>query len=176
MTSTTAGRKPVAELDARFSDGAARPTPWPVAAERLAAAEVYWLTTVRADGRPHVTPLIGVSVDETLHFCTGPGEQKARNLERDAHCVVTTGNGTLDDGEDLVVEGEAVRVADEARLGRLAREYAAKYGPRWAFAVRDGRLVPPGGVGEPAVAFAVVPTRAFGFAKGERFGQTRWRF
>jgi hypothetical protein len=34
---------------------------------------------VRADGRPHVTPLISVLVDGALHFCTGATEQKAKN-------------------------------------------------------------------------------------------------
>ena len=47
----------------------------------LENAELYWLTTVRNDGRPHVTPLIGVMQDGAVHSCTGLGEQKARNLE-----------------------------------------------------------------------------------------------
>jgi pimeloyl-ACP methyl ester carboxylesterase len=54
---------PVAELDQRFSRLDATASPWPVAREILERAEVYWLTTVRPDGRPHVTPLIGVWVD-----------------------------------------------------------------------------------------------------------------
>jgi len=33
---------------------------WPEAREHLEMAELYWLTTVRGDGRPHVTPLIAV--------------------------------------------------------------------------------------------------------------------
>ena len=47
----------------------------------LEQAELYWLTTVRADGRPHVTPLIGIAEDAAVYFCTGLREQKARNLE-----------------------------------------------------------------------------------------------
>ena len=35
-----------------------------------------WLTTVRADGRPHVTPLVAVWLDDAIHFSTGPEEQK----------------------------------------------------------------------------------------------------
>ena len=50
----------------------------------LERAELYWLTTVRADGRPHVTPLIAVTADGAVHFCTGLREQKARNLEHSA--------------------------------------------------------------------------------------------
>jgi hypothetical protein len=46
---------PTAEFDSRFSDPEAGPTPWSEAAQVLEHAELYWLTTVRADGRPHVT-------------------------------------------------------------------------------------------------------------------------
>jgi hypothetical protein len=48
--------EPTAKLDARFSDERAEATPWADAARALEEAELYWLTTVRADGRPHVTP------------------------------------------------------------------------------------------------------------------------
>ena len=40
------------------------------------------LSTVRADGRPHVTPLVAVWLDGALYFCTGEGEQKERNIRR----------------------------------------------------------------------------------------------
>jgi hypothetical protein len=52
--------QPIGEVDARFSGEGAPPTSWDVAREQLETAEVYWLTTVRRDGRPHVTPLIAV--------------------------------------------------------------------------------------------------------------------
>ena len=45
---------PSAEIDGRFSDPGAGPTRWAEAAQVLEHAELYWLTTVRADGRPHV--------------------------------------------------------------------------------------------------------------------------
>lgn len=73
--------QPTARLDRRFSDPAAAATEWDAVLRTLDDAELYWLTTVRADGRPHVTPLIGVLEDGAVHFCTGIGEQKARNLE-----------------------------------------------------------------------------------------------
>ncbi len=47
----------------------------------LEASEIFWLSTVRRDGRPHVTPLPAMWLDGALHFCTGPEEQKAKNLE-----------------------------------------------------------------------------------------------
>ena len=34
--------------------------PWGFAEERMAAAQNYWVATVRPDGRPHLTPAWGV--------------------------------------------------------------------------------------------------------------------
>ena len=164
--------EPVTELDTRYSEDAAPPTPWAVACEVLAGAEVFWLSTVRPDGRPHVTPLIAVWLDGALYFSTGPTERKARNLAGNRHCVLTTGSNALGHGLDLVVEGEAVRVEDDVRLQRVADAYAAKYGADWTYSVRDGAFVGLGGV---AWVFAVAPGTAFGFSKG-LYGQTRWSF
>src|SRR3954465_14917749 len=72
---------PTPTLDPRFSDPAAGPTPWPATVRALESAELYWLTTVRADARPPGTPVIGVLDGGGVHFCTGLREQKARNLE-----------------------------------------------------------------------------------------------
>ena len=73
---------PTPELDKRFSDPEAVPTPWAVTATALERAELYWITTVRPDGRPHVTPLVGVADDGAVYFCTGLEEQKARNVKQ----------------------------------------------------------------------------------------------
>ncbi|MET9436989.1 pyridoxamine 5'-phosphate oxidase family protein [Streptomyces sp. NPDC006551] len=160
-------------LDPRYSAPEARAAAWSEAVARLTGAEVFWLTSVRPDGRPHVTPLIAVWSEGALHFCTGPDERKARNLSANARVALTTGTNTLSEGFDVVIEGEAVRVTDEARLRALAGAYVDKYGPDWRFDVRDGAFVGDGGL---ALVFAVAPRTAFGFAKGEPFGQTRWRF
>ena len=171
-----AGTHPLTELEPRFSSPDATASPWPVAREILERAETYWLTTVRRDGRPHVTTLIAVWLDGALYFCTGPDERKAKNLAENSHCVVTTGSNTLSGGLDLVVEGDAVNVSDEDRLQLIADAYATKYGAdTWHFTVREGAFHHEGGVGR-ALVFEVAPTKAFGFGKGERFSQTRWRF
>ena len=72
--------EPLAELDQRFSDQGAAATPWSVARSVLETAQLSWITTVRVDGRPHVTPLVTVWVDGAVYFATGPSEQKAVNL------------------------------------------------------------------------------------------------
>ncbi|MFD5189172.1 pyridoxamine 5'-phosphate oxidase family protein [Streptomyces sp. NPDC058357] len=167
------GFEPYAELDGDYSDASATACPWAVARDLLSGAELYWLSTVRPDGRPHVTPLIGVWADGALHFATGAGERKARNLAANPEVVLTTGNNTMAEGLDVVVEGRAERVRDDGRLDLLAMAWEAKYGPEWHFDVRDGAFVSGG---RAALVFEVRPRKAFGFGKGALFSQTRWRF
>ncbi|MBB0243671.1 pyridoxamine 5'-phosphate oxidase family protein [Streptomyces alkaliphilus] len=171
--SGTPGTTPTTELHPGFSEPGAAATPWPTALETVRAAEIFWLSTVRADGRPHVTPLLSVWVDDAPHFTTGPGERKALNLATNPHCVLTTGTNALGHGLDITIEGPAERVTDDEALRRIAHAYLAKYGSDWAFTARDGMLHHEEG-GE-ALAFRIAPTTAFGFAKGT-YSQTRWRF
>jgi nitroimidazol reductase NimA-like FMN-containing flavoprotein (pyridoxamine 5'-phosphate oxidase superfamily) len=170
-----AEKVPVAEL-AAFSSDDAVPTEWAQARGDLRDAEVYWLSTVRPDGRPHVTPLLGVWLDGAMYFCTGPDERKAKNLARNPCCILTTGCNHLDAGVDLVVEGDAVKVADEAELHGVANTYESKYGAH--FTAPEGTW---SGLGDAirnggALLYRVAPSTAFGFGKGRRFSQTRWRF
>lgn len=118
-----AGKEPVAELDARFSSEGATPTMWAEAGGRLEDAEVYWPSTVRPDGRPRVTTLLSLWLDGALYFCTGATERKAKNLVRNPHCILTTGCNALDEGLDLVVEANAVKVSDDAKPRRIADAY-----------------------------------------------------
>ena len=87
--------------------------------------------------------------------------------------MLTTGSNSWNKGFDLVVEGEAVRVAEDGRLREPAAAWEAKYGSFWHFEVRDGAFHHGGG---PAFVFSVAPRTVFGFGKGEPFSQTRWRF
>ena len=67
-------REPITELNSGFSSPDASPRAWSEVVAVLSAAEIFWLSTVRRDGRPHVTPLPAVWADGVLHFCTGrPG-------------------------------------------------------------------------------------------------------
>jgi nitroimidazol reductase NimA-like FMN-containing flavoprotein (pyridoxamine 5'-phosphate oxidase superfamily) len=167
--------EPVTHLDHRFSE-IENPTPWTEAREVLERADVFWVSTVRPDGRPHVTPLIAVWHENALYFCTGPDERKAKNLAENRHCILTTGCNTLAEGLDVVVEGDAVRITDDAALQRIADAYVAKYGEEWRFEAREGAFHHRGG-GSEAQVFEVAPRHGLGFAKGPgRFGQTRWRF
>lgn len=160
-----------------FSEPGATPTPWPVGLEQLRAADTFWLTTVRPDGRPHVTPLIAVWHAGALWFATGPEERKARNLADNTSCVLTTGCSDLAEGAlDIVIEGNAERVTDDAELEHVAAAFAAKYpdGP-WDFVVSDGALSDRDAGGR-ALAFRVRPVRGLAFRKGDHFSQTTWQW
>ncbi|MGW7421877.1 pyridoxamine 5'-phosphate oxidase family protein [Streptomyces sp. NPDC054813] len=164
-------REPEGVLDARYSSPGTRAHDWSEAEKLLTGAELFWLATVRPDGRPHVTPLLAVWHDGALHFSTGPGERKAHNLAGNPHVVLTTGTNSWAQGYDLTVEGEVVRVTDDGRLRELAAAWEAKYGPAWHYEVADGHF--QHGPGR-ALVFAVRPRKVLGFGKGEPFSQTKW--
>ena len=174
--------EPIAELDERFSSKEATPLPWAEVVGVLDQAEMFWLSTVRRDGRPHVTPLPAVWLDGALHFCTGPEEQKARNLAANPQCVLTTGGNRFRAGLDVVVEGQAVRVTDESLLRRLAAQWEVRLG--WPFDVVDGAFRERASAiaGEEfddhgtAHVFEVAPTKVLAFGRGDAFSQTRFRF
>ena len=167
------GVEPTPEQDNRFGDPASPPTPWGHVRHLLETAELFWISTVRHDGRPHVTPLPAVWIDDRLHFCTGPAEQKAVNLAGNPRVVLTTGSNQWKQGLDVVVEGVAGRVTDDTRLRVLADLWRSKYQGDWWFAVKDGMFHHEDG--GSAVVFEVVPTKVLAFAKGQ-FAQTRYRF
>lgn len=157
------------ELDARFSQPGATATTWEQARARIAGAELSWLTTVRADGRPHMTPLVAVWHDERPYFCTGTEEQKAVNLAGNPQVILATGDGRWEDGLDVVVEGEAVRVTDRALLERLAAAWRDRWDGRWAYAVGDGGFEARHGV---AAVYEVRIAKVLAFGKGA-FTHTR---
>ena len=164
-------KEPAAEQPYLAED--ATPTPWAEARRRLADAESYWLATVRPGGLPHLVPVLAVWVDGALHFVVSPTSRKAKNLARDAHCVIATRREAL----DLVVEGTVAKVSQEARLHRVAEVYMTKYG--WPVTVRDGAFYADGAPSAgppPYEVYEVAPTMAFGFPTDETFSPTRWRF
>jgi nitroimidazol reductase NimA-like FMN-containing flavoprotein (pyridoxamine 5'-phosphate oxidase superfamily) len=174
MNNDNGARQPVTTL-ADFSSENAVATTWARGRLVLEDAEVYWVSSVRPDGRPHVTPLLGIWLDGAMYFCTGDDERKAKNLESNPHCILTTGCNNLD-GLDVVVEGEVAKVSDKTELRSAADAYESKYGSH--FTSPDGTWF---GLGDSirqskVVLYRLAPARVLGFAKGESFSQTRWEF
>jgi general stress protein 26 len=168
-------------IDPRYGDESATAPPWSEIERLLAEAQLYWIVTVRRDGRPHAVPLVGVWQHGAFVFCTGPEEQKQRNLDGNAHVAVTTGaTGAQgwDVGKDVVVEGVAARVTDGADLESLAAAWSAKYGDDWRFEVRGDEFVElshsGGAGGGGAWVYRVRPDKVMAF--GGDHGQTTYRF
>lgn len=155
------------------------PIPWSRALELLVADtksrehRTTWLATVRPDGRPHTAGVGTLWVDGKFYLTSGPGTQKSRNLAANPNCVLSMALPGL----DLVVEGRAVKVTDQATLERLAKRYADQ---GWPARASDGALTAefsaPSAGPPPWYLYEVTPLLAFGVATAQPYGATRWRF
>jgi hypothetical protein len=163
-------------LDAEYSDPAASATSWAAARQVLETAELFWACTVRPDGRPHVTPVVAVWAEDTVWFSTGTVEVKFANLRANPYVVMVAGGNRWDQGLDVVVEGSAVQVTDDAVLARVAPRFAAKWDGRWKFAARDGAFRDAEDGSGEAMVFSVTPAKVFAHDKGDPFGMTRHQF
>lgn len=163
--------EPTAELVGEFSDPDAAAVPWPEVVRVLESSEMFWLSTVRRDGRPHVAPLPAMWLNGRLHFCTGAHEQKAKNIEANTHCAITTGTNSYRSGLDVVVEGTVARVSDNGALAHLARLWKDKID--WVFEVGDGIFLDTEAAEHPALVFAVTPSKVLAFRKSP-YSQTRY--
>ena len=119
---------------------------------------------MRADGRPHVTPLVAVWDDGAVHFCTGEHEQKALNLAANPNVALTTGtnDGTPASTSSTRARrsGLRPRPADHARRG-----VAAKWDGQWTFSVGEGGFTHSEASTDIVHVYRVQPTRAFAFGK-----------
>lgn len=101
---------------------------WDYISRRMSEAPNYWIATVNPNGRPHVVPVWGVWLDETLYFGGGPHTRWSRNLLRHPYVTVH-----LDDSNHAVIlEGSVTRIADpdSGDLRRIDDVYEQKYNMR----------------------------------------------
>jgi hypothetical protein len=135
--------------------------PWRWARRRLAKSHNYWIATARPNGRPHLMPVWGLWLDDAFYFSTGAKSRKARNLRRNARCVISTERGD----EAVIVEGAAARLKPRAIPTTFAPAYKKKYG--WDMS--DNK--------EPV--YRLLPQKAFAFIEhSDNFlnTATRWKF
>lgn len=97
----------------------------------VTSRHVATLTTLRADGSPHVAP-VGFSYDPVTRIArviASAGTQKVVNIERSA----ITGLGAsavvcqVDGGRWISLEGKAVVTSDPERVGEACARYEARY-------------------------------------------------
>lgn len=133
----------------------------------------FWLSTLDADGRPHVTAVGAFWVDDRYYFCGSPRSRKIRNLERDPRCSVAVAIR----GYDVVLEGRAARVTDHAMLVRLAEVFAAG---GWASTVAGGGFShdysAPSAGPPPWYVYELIPEDAYAVATTAPGGATSWTF
>jgi hypothetical protein len=72
-------------------------------------------------------------VDDKLYLTSGPRARKSRNLAAEPRCAVSVALGDM----DLVLEGTASKVTDEATVADLAERYAAQGWPAGASHATD---------------------------------------
>jgi hypothetical protein len=133
----------------------------------------FWLSTIDADGRPHMTAVGAYWLDGRYYFTGGPRSRKIRNIERDPRCAF----GIAIQGYDVALEGQASRVTDDARLSRLAQVFAEG---GWAPAVVDGGFTheysAPSAGPPPWYLYEFTPEDAYALMTEAPGGATRWTF
>ena len=148
-----------------FPKGSKGLLPWSWAEQRLKKSHNYWITTVRPDGSPHVMIVWGLWQEGRLLFSTGSKSRKARNLELNTNCVVSTEHAH----EAVIVEGVA-EIADVTARRKFLPVYERKY--KFDMSTMKDDLL---SMKEPV--FAVRPRVAFGLWEKHFQGKsTRWRF
>jgi len=169
----TANREPKAEQMLDNEEASVRP--WQEVLDSMADETTYWLSTVRPDGRPHVVPLGPLWLDGAMYFTMGQGTRKGKNLAQNAHCIIAFNS----QGYDVVIEGEAAPVNDEAKLRRIAEKYVAGGWPAYVHdGVFDAPYSAPTTGPAPYDVYEMTPTVAFSFGAGEETvnKETRYRF
>lgn len=89
---------------------------------------VIWLSTVRADGRPHLVPTWFVWDGDTIVIVSKPGAVKVRNLQADPRAMLALGDA--DDDFDVGLLEATAEVRPEPTPLDLPPGFAAKYGAR----------------------------------------------
>ena len=134
------------------------------------SASRFWIATTRPDGRPHMAAVGIVWDDGTFYLSTGARTQKGKNLAHDPRCTVSIAAP----GIDIVVEGEAKIIRDDAELQRIAVLY-----DDWGPQVRDGafwhEFSAPSAGPPPWDVYEITPTTFYGVATAEPHGATRWK-
>jgi hypothetical protein len=153
------------------------PIPWSRALEALEGSMPpdlrTFLATTRPDGRPHLAGVGAIWDDGRVWIVSGPGTQKSRNLAENPSCSVSFALPDM----DLVIEGRAERVTDQATLEHIAGRYAET---GWPARVEDQAFTydysAPSAGPPPWYVYAITPTTVYAVLSAEPGGAMRWRF
>jgi hypothetical protein len=97
---------------------------WSDVRKDLAGALVYWVASVRPDGRPHVVPKDGVWLDDTLFYGGADETVHHRNVDKNPEVTMHVGEGL----KAIIVEGSVEKIVPPRDLAqRLADATNVKY-------------------------------------------------
>jgi PPOX class probable F420-dependent enzyme len=134
-----------------------------------------WLTTLDADGGPHVTAIGALWTDGAFWFETGERTRKGRNLARDPRCVLALATREF----DLTVTGTAERVRDRDTVAALAERWSAEGWPARVDAsgvALTAEFSAPSAGPPPWAVYRITARTATAVATVEPGGATTWRF
>lgn len=113
------------------------PARWRHIEARLGREMTIWISTVRRDGRPHLTPVWFIFLEEKIFIAIGVDTQKFANLRQNQQVALA-----LPDADSVVIiEGEA-HAANRQAVDKLGEYFFHKY--EWDFRydeTADWRLV-----------------------------------
>lgn len=110
------------------------PVRWRSFENRLARETTLWITTVRQDGRPHLTPVWFVWRDEKLYIAIGTDTQKYRNLQANravAMALPDTDSVLIFEGKARVVEGQIMVTIAELFLEKFEWDFRSDETADW---------------------------------------------
>ena len=134
-----------------------------------------WLTTINADGSPHMNGVGALWLDGAFWFETGETSRKGRNIARDPRCSLALSM----DEYDLVVEGDATKVTDRATVAEMAQRWAAE---GWPAEVDDSGIAltapfsAPSAGPPPWHVYKLTPRRGTALMTVEPGGASRFTF
>lgn len=103
---------------------------WRALTARLGREMTIWVSTVRYDGRPHLTPTWFIWLDDHIYIAISEDSQKYANLRHNQRITVA-----LPDTDWVtIIEGEA-HVADRKAVEALGDYFFHKY--EWDFRYDD---------------------------------------
>src|SRR3990170_3652026 len=123
----------------------------------LETEPVIWLSTVRADGAPHLVPSWFVWDGAAILILSKPGAVKVRNLRADPRAMLALGDAEAD--FDVGLLEATAEILDGSTTPFLPPGFGAKYGAR----IRTLGLTPAQFARIYTQVIRLVPVRALGW-------------
>lgn len=126
------------------------------AEERLQTEPIIWLTSVRADGRPHLVPVWFYWDGSTVLILSQPNNQKIRNIQRNPNVMLAL--EAKDGGDDIVLfEGKAELLPQSS-----AQVAPPAYEQKYAESIKGLGLTPEQMAASYSQPIRITPTKFLG--------------